>query len=59
MQREHQPLGDEDIHELDRKAWNLPRPRAQLATSPVPVPNGSDDAPDAASPSLRESEHLA
>jgi hypothetical protein len=35
MHPEPDRLGDDDTYELDRKAWNLPRPRPRLTIAPL------------------------
>ena len=42
MQSEPARLGDDEVYELDRKAWNLPRPRPQPKTTPVASPSPDD-----------------
>jgi len=44
MQSEPERLDDDEVYELDREAWNLPRPRAQLeiaSTPNAPLDDGS------------------
>jgi hypothetical protein len=36
VQPEPERLDDDEIYELDREAWNLPRPRAQLGIASAP-----------------------
>lgn len=36
MQSEPERLDDDEVYELDREAWNLPRPRAQLGIASTP-----------------------
>lgn len=36
MQPEPERLDDDEVYELDREAWNLPRPRAQLGVASTP-----------------------
>jgi len=46
MQPEHNRLFDDETYELDRKAWNLPRPRPELtiaSLSEASYDEGSDE----------------
>jgi hypothetical protein len=56
VQPEPERLADDEIYELDREAWNLPRPRAhvEIASAPKAPPDdrsgyGSDTAREAES----------
>jgi hypothetical protein len=42
VQSEPDRHDDDEIYELDRKAWNLPRPRAQLAIESAPKASPDD-----------------
>jgi hypothetical protein len=58
MQSEPERLGDDEVYELDRKAWNLPRPRPRLGTAPVES-STSDDVVGHGAHSNREAEPAA
>jgi hypothetical protein len=47
MQQEPEPVGDDGLYELDRKAWNLPRPRPKLTivTPQRAMGDGSEQEP--------------
>ena len=58
MQPESERLGDDDVYELDRKAWNLPSPRPTL-TIARPARAPMSDGPDHEPRSDGDAEHGA
>ena len=46
MPQEPERLDDDDLYELDRKAWNLPRRRPKLTIVPQPEASADDGAAD-------------
>lgn len=46
-------LDEDEVYELDREAWNLPRPRARPASAPTALPA---DRSGHGSHSVREAE---
>jgi hypothetical protein len=36
MHPERERVHDDEVYELDRKAWNLPQPRPKLTIVPLP-----------------------
>jgi hypothetical protein len=56
VQAEPEQLEDDDLYELDRRAWNLPRPRPQLAIAHPSPGAESVDRSGYGSHSKREAE---